>query len=116
MPKVLMCQVDPQISSKLKSVMEEYGWAIHSCEGMLEMLRLIAEDEYEIVILNANCRNIEISTWLGAIKNLGKNPRIFLNLPNSEEILPSLLLMAEYPMINGALTVEKLLTAVQKTS
>jgi hypothetical protein len=69
--------------------MEEYGWVIHSCEGMLEMLRLIAEDEYEIVILNAHCRNIEISTWLGAIKNLGRNPRILLNLPNSEDILPS---------------------------
>lgn len=113
---VLVCQIDPEISSELKQAMEEYGWIIHSCEGLLEMLRLIEKNDYDVVLLNANHRSVEVSTRLEAIKALGKDPRIFLNLPNSAEILPSLLLITNYPMIKGVLTIEKLLAALQETS
>jgi DNA-binding response OmpR family regulator len=114
MRKVLICQIDPQTASELKRDMEGFGWAIDSCGGMLEMLRLIEENEYEMVVLNANHRNVEICTRLEAIKALEKNPKILLNLPDSVETLPSLLLMADYPMIKGNLTTEKLLAAAQE--
>lgn len=114
MRKILICRVDPETSSRLKREMDNYGWAVDSCEGMLEMLRLIEKNEYDMIILNASDRNVEVHTRLGAIKALEKNPRIVLNLPDSEKSFPALLFMADYQTIKGALTSEKLLVAVSQ--
>ncbi len=116
MRKILVCQVEPQVLSKLANALEEYGWITDSCQGLLEMLRLIEKNEYEFVLLNASPRNVEVCTRLEAIKALGKNPKIVLNFSSSEEIVPSHLPLTQFPMIKGVVTIEKLLTAVQKPS
>ncbi len=92
--------------------MRHLGWAVDTCEGMLEMLRLLDRNDYEILILNLSQRNVEIQTRLGAIKALNKNPKILLNLIESEDVLSSSLIL-EYPVIKGRLTPEKFLNAVQ---
>lgn len=113
--KVLVCQIDPTVTTQLKNEMKQCGWAVDRCEGMLEMLRLLQEGQYDFVVLNLSSRNVEIYTRLGAIRALGKNTKILLNVSDPEGFVVSPL-MFEYPVITGALTGEKLLNAVQHIS
>ncbi|RJP15313.1 MAG: hypothetical protein C4520_20230 [Candidatus Abyssobacteria bacterium SURF_5] len=113
MNKALVCQIDADVSAHLKQEMKRYGWSIDACDGMLEMLRLLETNDYDLVVLNATARNVEIHTRLGAIKALDKNPRIILNLAESENYMPSSLII-EFPVIKGTLTTAKLLDAVHE--
>ena len=112
MRKALVCQVDPVVSSQLRQDMKQHGWAIDACQGLLEMLRLLENNDYEFVVLGLTLRNVEIHTRLGAIRALDKHPKILLNMNDSEEFAPSSL-MFDYPIIKGPLDTEKFLSAMQ---
>ena len=112
MRKVLVCQVASNISSPLKEEMKNYGWMVDACDGLLEMLRLLEDNEYELVVLGMTPRNVEIHTRIGAIKALDKHPKIILNLDEPGKFSPSSV-MLEYPVIKGALNTQKLLQAAQ---
>ena len=114
MPSALVYHPDPSTSKQLQAEMEANGWSLDVCEGMLQMLRLIEKDEYEIVVLNVSNLNMEVCTLLGTIKALQKKPRILLNLAESMESIPPTPLALDYPVIRGTLTREKLMEAAER--
>jgi hypothetical protein len=95
--------------------MKRLGWSIDSCDGLLEMLRLLDNRDYDYVILKLSPRNVEIHTRLGAIRAIDKHPKIVLNVSEPEGFVPSSL-MLEYPVIKGALTSDKLINATRNAS
>jgi DNA-binding NtrC family response regulator len=116
MHSVLVCHPDPDTFPHLKADMGSRGWSLEVCDGMLEMLRLIQGNEYEVVVLDATRLNVEVCALLGTIETLEKNPRIVLHVPEAIDSIPAVLLTLDYPIIKGLLTSNKLLEAVQETS
>jgi hypothetical protein len=116
MHKALIYHADLEISNKLRADMEEHGWEIDACGGMLEMLRLIQERNYEIVVLSSDRINAEVSTLMGTIGRLQKKPRILVNLAGALDsgAIPSLARAGT--VIRGDLTSEKFLEAANATS
>jgi len=60
MQSALIYRADIGFSDRFSADMERHGWMVDTCRGMLEMLRLIEEREYEIVVLNAVHMDVEI--------------------------------------------------------
>lgn len=116
MNKALIYQADPDASRQLRTDMKAHGWSIDVYDGALEMLRLIERNKYNAVVLDVSHLNVEIYALLGAIKELGRNMKIFLNFPLSGDLQSMALLTLEYPVIEGTLTSGKLLKATRETA
>jgi len=114
MHSALVYRTDPDTLRELQTDMRAHEWTIDICDGMLQMLRLIEEKEYDLVILDLNHMNVEVSTLLETVKSLEKTPRILLNLSQSAHFLPTALLALDYPIIRGTLTSDKLLEAFEE--
>ena len=114
MQKALIYQADPDVSDRLRAAVGPHDWSIDVCSGMLEMLRLIEEHDYEIVVLSSDRMNVELSTLIGTIKTLQKNPRIIINLEDAIGNLAITGLASEGAVIRGLLTPEKFLAAAQE--
>ncbi len=116
MRNALIYHADPEISRKLRTDMEEHGWEIDACGGMLEMLRLIQERDYEIVVLSSDRMNAEVSTLMGTIRSLQRKPRILINLAGAIDSLAIANLTRNGTVIRGKLTPEKFLEAARGKS
>jgi DNA-binding response OmpR family regulator len=116
MQKALIYHPDPRTSRQLETDMASCGWAIDTCGGMMEMLRLIQESDYEIVVLISDRMNVEMSTLMRTIRTLQKKPRIIINLAGTIDCLGIDSLADDGAVIRGALTSEKLLKAAQEKS
>ena len=113
MYKALIYHADLDVSAKLRADMEEHGWEIDACGGMLEMLRLIQERDYEIVVLSSDRMNVELSTLMGTIRSLREKPRILINLAGAIDSLAIANLTRNGTNIRGKLTPEKFLQAAE---
>ncbi len=111
MNRALIYHADSRISEKLRPFVEEHGWEIDSCGGMLEMLRLIQEINYDIVLLSSDRMNVELSTLIGTIRSLREKPRILVNLAGTIDGLSIANLAGAGSIIRGKLTPEKFLEA-----
>ena len=116
MQRALIYHPDLRTSGQLETDMASHGWAIDTCDGMMESLRLIQESDYEIVVLTSDRMNVEISTLMGTIRTLQKKPRIIINLAGTIDCLGIANLANDGAIIRGALTSEKLLKAAQEKS
>jgi DNA-binding response OmpR family regulator len=116
MQKALIYHPNVKTSRQLKTDMASHGWAIDTCDGMMEMLRLIQESDYKIIVLSSGRMNVEISTLMGTIKALKKKPRIIINLAGPIDCLGVSALVNDGAIIRGDLTSEKLLKAAQEKS
>ena len=113
MKRILIFQVDPEVSRRLQSEMMHHDWAVDICNGTLEMLRAIQEEDYEIAVLSSDHMSVELSMLMGAIKTLQKKPRIVINLSGIIDSLVIANLARDGTLIRGALTPEKLLEITQ---
>lgn len=116
MPDALIYHPDHECFKQLQADMKRHGWSIDACNGMLEMLRLIEKNGYEIVILNSNHLNTELCVLLEMIKRLEERPRILLNLHEEADTLPQTPPALNCTIIRGMLTGKKLLEAIQGIS
>lgn len=114
MQRALIYHAGPDISKQLQAEMTAHGWLIDVCNGMLEMLRLIEEQDYEIVVLSSDRMNVELSTLMGTIKTLQKRPRVLINLAGAIDSLAIANLARDGTVISGTLTSEKLLEAARE--
>jgi hypothetical protein len=78
---------------------------------MLEMLRLIEDGDYGIVILSSDHMNVELSVLMGTIKSLRKTPRIIINLSETMDNMAIAALTPNEIIVRGDMTPEKLLAA-----
>ncbi len=111
MYRALIYHADLAVSAKLRADMEEHDWEIDACGGMLEMLRLIQERDYEIVVLSSDRMNVELSTLMGTIRTLREKPRILINLAGTIDSLAIANLTHSGTVIRGKLTPEKFIEA-----
>jgi DNA-binding response OmpR family regulator len=116
MHRALVYRTDPTTLTELKKDMGAHEWTIDICDGMLQMLRLIERNAYDLVILDLSHMNVQISTLLETVRALEKTPRILLNLSESADVVPTALLALDYPIIRGTLTSDKLLEAFEEKS
>ncbi|GAB4353448.1 MAG: hypothetical protein Kow0099_37670 [Candidatus Abyssubacteria bacterium] len=110
---MLVSQGEP-ITPQMRSSLEGRGWTIDACESMLEMLRLIEERDYDLVILRITPHGLDFQTITGAIRELGKNPKLVLNLVEMTDILSPSALAPDVPIIRGRLTTENILETTQR--
>ncbi len=113
MQSALIYRIDPDATVRLRAEMEARGWTIDICGRMLEMLRLIEERDYEVVVINADHMNVETCTMVGMIRELSREPRIILNLTAALDVPPPADLVRNNSVIVGDLTCEKLLEAAK---
>ncbi len=104
------------VSPRLQEELRVDGWSLETCDGMLELLRLVENNGYDLVILNVGHPNVEVHTLLGAIEALGTAPRILLVASEYEGALPSSIITLNYPLIRGELTGEKILEAAKQNT
>ena len=116
MHRVLIYRADPDSITQLRPDMEEEGWAVDECDGMLEMLRLIEEYIYEIVVLNVSRLKVETSILLGTIGQLSYAPKVVLSMPEPIDALPTSALQVGHSVVRGSLTSEKILGAIANDS
>ena len=111
MRKALIYHADREVSARLRVDMEKHGWNIDACGGMLELLRLIQESDYDIVVLSSDRMNVELSTLIGTVRNLREKPRILINLAGTIDSLAIVNLARNGTVIRGKLTPEKFIEA-----
>lgn len=116
MQRILIYRADADSITQLRPDMEERGWAVDVCDGMLEMLRLIEEYMYEIVVLNVSRLKVETSILLGTIGQLPYTPKVVLNVSESIDALPTSSLLVGHSVVRGSLTSEKILGAIANDS
>jgi len=116
MQRVLIYRANPDSITQLRPDMEEKGWAVDESDGMLEMLRLIEEYRYEIVVLNASRLKVETCILLGTIGQLPYAPKVVLSLPEPIDALPTSVLRVGHSVVRGSLTSEKILDAIANDS
>lgn len=116
MRKALIYHADPEVSEQFEADMASHDWKIDTCNGMMQMLRMIQECNYEIVVLSSDRMNVELSTLLGTIRTLQNRPRIIVNLAEVIDSLGLANLARDGTIIQGKLTSEKLLEATQGES
>ncbi len=115
MKSALIYRADIGFSDRFSADMERHGWTVDTCRGMLEMLRLIEEREYEIVVINAVHMDVEIYALVNMIKELSQKPKILLNLAKiTAATLPADLLRTNSVVV-GDLTWEKLMNAANES-
>lgn len=116
MRHAIVWRAEDIVSAQLQEELQAEGWSLETCDGMLELLRLIENSGYDLVILNVGHLNVEAHTLLGAIEALCDPPRILLSVPEYEGALPSSLIVLNYPLVRGALTGEKILEAAKQNT
>jgi hypothetical protein len=114
MHKALIYHAGSRMSKQLGEEMASHNWELDACNGMMEMLRLIQESDYEIVVLSSDRMNVELSTLVGTIRTLQKRPRIIVNLAGAIDCLGIANLARDGTIIRGTLTSEKLLKATRE--
>jgi DNA-binding response OmpR family regulator len=115
MAKALIYHMGSDISQKLRADLKSQGWSIDSCEGMLEMLRLIDRESYEVVVLNTNRLGMEICVLVGTIEALKKKPKILLSLPEAAEYQSLGFPAFGFPVIRGDITPAKFMEAARES-
>ncbi|MBI5117260.1 hypothetical protein HZA56_12365 [Candidatus Poribacteria bacterium] len=114
MAKALIYRAVSDVSQELKADLKAQGWSIDFCDGMLEMLRLIDKESYEVVVLNTNRLGMEICVLVGTIEALKKRPKILLSLPETGECQSSTFPAFGFPVIKGDLTPAKFMEAASE--
>ncbi|RJP69139.1 MAG: hypothetical protein C4532_11235 [Candidatus Abyssobacteria bacterium SURF_17] len=115
MHKVLIWRLNAEVLGQLRDGIQLCGWAVDACDGMLEMLRRLEEEQYDVVVLSAGRVNVELSTALGAMRMLERKPRILVNIPETEDALPAALVSLGCSIIRGRLTAGNVLEFAQAT-
>ncbi|MBI4832844.1 MAG: hypothetical protein HY801_15090 [Candidatus Lindowbacteria bacterium] len=113
MARVLLYHTKPGLSRQLQADLKRYGWSVDICDGMLEMLRMIEKENYEVVVLNANRLDMEIGVLVGSIEALKKRPKILLNFSEPVERQPSGFPALGFSVISGELTPAKFVEAAK---
>jgi DNA-binding response OmpR family regulator len=101
------------LTPQLRTSLTRMGWTVDISESVLDMLRLIQRGDYEIVILKETPNGLDIQTIVGAIRKLGRNPKIILNVAETPDSLSLSALPLGLPIIKGRLTAENVVEATQ---